>query len=77
MNTELLLGKARESIKKLERDKHFVVKDLFEGTEWNDLSRGDKISFGKIFKNEVVSGKYSDVEYVERRKNNSSEYKKI
>ncbi len=77
MNTELLLGKARESIKKLKKGKHFVIKDLFKGTEWNDLSRGDKTSFGRIFKNEVVSGKYSDVKYVRRRNNNSSEYTKI
>lgn len=44
MNIELLMGKARESINKVSIGDIFVVKDLFEGYEWNELPKGDKLS---------------------------------
>lgn len=76
MNTELLMWKARESIKKVKPGATFVVKDLFEGHEWNSLPKGDKLSFGRVFKNAVQSGKFAGVHYTGRRANNSAGYVK-
>ena len=74
MNIELLMGKARESINKVSIGDIFVVKDLFEGYEWNELPKGDKLSFGRAFKDAVQSGRVSGVRYVGKRTNNSAEY---
>ena len=74
MNTELWIGKARESITKMLIGTTFVVKDLFEGYEWNRLSRGDKLSFGRTFKNAVNSGSFAGIRFLGKRENNSSEY---
>ena len=74
MNTELWIGRARESIAKMSKGTVFVAKDLFEGYEWNRLSRGDKLSFGKTFKNSVTNGAFAEIMYLGKRDNNSAEY---
>ena len=74
MNTELWMGKARESINRMTPGTPFVVKDLFQGVEWNDLPRGDKLSFGKFFKNAVDSGQLAGVRFAGKRANNSASY---
>lgn len=76
MNVELFMGKARESITRLSSGQEFVVKDLFEGHEWNALPPGERRGFGIRFKNAVNSGMVADVEYIGRRQNNSSYYRK-
>ena len=60
----------------MELGTHFVVKDLFEGYEWNSLSRGDRLSFGRVFKNAVQSGCVAGVMYEGKRANNSAGYVK-
>lgn len=74
MNTELWIGRARESLGRMPRGTVFIAKDLFEGYEWNGLSRGDKLSFGKTFKNSVTNGSFAGVRYLGKRDNNSAEY---
>lgn len=37
MDTELLMGKAKESLDKLIPGTRFVVKDLFVGIDWDSL----------------------------------------
>ncbi len=76
MNVELFMGKARESIIRLSKGQEFVVKDLFEGHEWNSLSAEDRRGFGMRFKNAVKSGMFADIEFVGRKQNNSSYYRK-
>lgn len=39
-------------------NQRFELKDLFEGCEWDRLSKGERISFGKYFANEVREKKY-------------------
>lgn len=68
------IERAKECVKTLRVGTKFVVKDLFQGTEWNDLSTGEKLSFGKYFKNEVLIGKIPSVEYTGKLKNNSASY---
>lgn len=77
MNTELWMGRARESIQKLETGTPFALKDLFEGVEWRKLEKGDRLGFGKYFKNAVLSGTVSHVEYIGKLQNNSASYRKL
>ena len=55
----------------------FELKDLFEGCEWDRLSKGERISFGKYFANEVRENRILGVRALERGKNNHSRYTKI
>ena len=58
-------------------NQRFELKDLFEGCEWNQLSKGERISFGKYFANEVRENRILGVQSLERGKNNHSRYTKI
>lgn len=66
----------REKVDALEKGRTFLVKDLFVGIHWNDLSKGDKLSFGRFFKRKVELGKIPGVIINGRAKNNSVLYKK-
>lgn len=74
MDVNKWMEKSISTISKMEAGKKFVVKDLFEGIEWNDLSRGDKLYFGKHFKSQVIDDKVLRVKYIGKLGNNSSEY---
>lgn len=76
MAYENLLEKARESINNMRSDTQFRLKELFLGTEWNDLSKGDKLNFGKTFKKDIKDGKIRNVQYIGKADNNSALYKK-
>ena len=76
MNIEFWMGKARESIKQIQPGTKFVVKELFEGYEWNSLPKGDRLSFGRSFKNAVDNGQFAGVKHIGKRPNNSAEYLK-
>lgn len=70
-----LLRKAEKQINRLQVNDIFRLKDLFRGTEWNNLERGDKLGFGKYFKNAVENGMIPNVVYIGKADNNSSQYK--
>ena len=73
--SELFEG-ARKQISIIPDEQIFLAKDLFTGAEWNQLQRGEKLSFGKRFKNAVIDGKFPDVVYIGKAPNNSAQYKK-
>lgn len=52
----------------------FVLKDLFEGYFWNQLSKGDRLGFGKYFKNKVALQQIPYVRHIGKAKNNSAQY---
>jgi hypothetical protein len=54
----------------------FLLKDLFDGVEWNRLSSGDKRDFGRQFKYHVKRGLVPNVVFVGKAQNNSSIYRK-
>ena len=58
--SELFEG-ARKQISIIPDEQIFLAKDLFTGAEWNQLQKGEKLSFGKRFKNAVIDGKFPDV----------------
>lgn len=75
MKHEEYLDIAKQAIGKLPAETVFEVKELFKGTTWNALSRGDRISFGRYFANAVKERKVPNVEQLERGKDNHSRYK--
>lgn len=71
-----LLSKANEHITTIQSNEVFFVKDLFHGTAWNELERGEKLGFGRYFKKAVINGFVQNVEYIGKANNNSAQYKK-
>jgi len=71
----------KEAIKIIEikvvRNQKFELKGLFEECKWGNLTKGDRISFGKYFANEVREGRIKGIISIERLKNNHSQYQKI
>ena len=54
----------------------FVLKDLFEGVEWNTLTNGERRELGRQFKIKVNRGLVPDIKYYGKAQNNSSKYTK-
>lgn len=76
MDYNVLLSKANEHINTIHSNEVFFVKDLFHGTEWNELERGEKLGFGRYFKKAVMNGSVHNIEYIGKADNNSAQYKK-
>ena len=76
MDYNELLRKAKEYIGSIRSNEVFFVKDLFHGTEWNELERGEKLGFGRYFKKAVMNGSVQEVEYIGKADNNSAQYRK-
>ena len=75
MNFELWTKRAIESIKsKVKINQKFELKDLFKNCDWENLSKGERISFGKFFANEVRENHINGISGIERAKNNHSKY---
>lgn len=55
----------------------FKLKELFIGTEWEQLTKGERISFGRYFSMAVDEGKIPNVIKMEKAKNNHNKYQKI
>lgn len=78
MDFEMWTQKAIITIdKKVSSKQKFQLKGLFEECEWEQLKKGERISFGRYFANEVREGKVKGVISIERLKNNHSQYQKI
>lgn len=77
MDMDKWFEKAKEAIWKLPYGKRFEVRQLFKEVEWNTLTRGERINFGKYFKNEVIEGNIQEVRFIDRGKNNHSKYEKV
>lgn len=74
MDYEEWLDKAEEQTKVLKSGCTFVLRDLFKGTEWEGIARGDRLNFGKAFKNFVLDNRIKGVEYIGKAENNSAMY---
>lgn len=72
-----LLAEASESIADTPVGSTFFVKELFNGTRWNELAKGDKLDFGKFFKEAATDNRISGVEFIGKAGNNSARYRKI
>lgn len=76
MDYSELLERANTHISGIPNGQVFLAKDLFPGTEWNQLQKGEKLNFGKQFKNAVLYGKFPSVVYIGKAENNSAQYQK-
>ena len=76
MDYSELLERANTHISAIPDGQVFLAKDLFPGIEWNQLQKGEKLSFGKQFKNAVLDGKFPSVVYIGKAENNSAQYQK-
>ena len=76
MDYDALLQKAIGNLDSVPQNSVFCAKDLFQGTEWNELQKGERLSFGRCFKNAVMDGKVPGVAYMGKADNNSAQYKR-
>lgn len=75
MDFNIWMERAKAKIARLQNGSSFKVKQLFEGVEWEALRKGDRIQFGKYFKNEVELGRVRGVVFVGRGVDNSAQYR--
>lgn len=68
---------ARLAIADIPTGQLFESKDLFPAHRWDTLTRGEKIGFGIYFSNEYKSGHITNLEKIERGKNNHTRYRKL
>ena len=71
------INNAKTKIKEVSNGEVFLLKDLFCGTDWEILKKGERIGLGKFFKNAVLDGKVESVIYIGKADNNSAKYQKI
>ncbi len=74
MEYDKLLEIAKAKIEELPIGTNFLVKQLFNGTDWNSLPKGDKLGFGRYFKKSI--NLLENVEYCGKAENNSAMYEK-
>lgn len=77
MDNSLWLNRAISKTAALGSGTEFCLKDLFDGVEWNDLTVGTRLGFGRYFKNEVLEGHIPNVVYIGKAQNNSAKYRKV
>lgn len=77
MDNLILMNKAISKTGEISNNSEFKLKDLFDGVEWNSLPVGNRHSFGRCFKNEVLEGHIPNVLYVGKSQNNSAIYRKV
>lgn len=70
-------NQAKETIQKLPYGKSFELRQLFQEVKWNTLAKGERITFGKYFKNQIIEGKLPEVCFLDKAKNNHAKYKKL
>ena len=69
-------GTSNKQNGKIGANTEFLLKDLFDGVEWNSLSKGERLNFGRLFKDEVLEGRVPNVQYIGKAQNNSARYRK-
>lgn len=77
MDIKAWMNDAVIKINSLDDGAEFKLKDLFDGVKWEKLPAGDRKSFGKYFKNDVLEGCVANTVYIGKSPNGSSEYRKV
>ena len=78
MDVEQWMTKAEYCIKnKVKAGNTFEVRKLFEAVEWEELSKGERIQFGRDFSNAVKEGRFPNVERTQKAQNNHAQYTKM
>ncbi len=62
MDYEKMMAKATKTIEtKIAPNEKFEVKSLFPDYEWERLSKGDRVSFGRYFSTAVNDGRFPSI----------------
>lgn len=78
MDYNLWLNEAKQYINEnLQVDDIFTVSSLFNGNQWQKLTKGERISFGRYFSSLVKDGNLKNIKKIERKSNNHSQYIKV
>ena len=70
------MARALSKTGEMHENTEFLLKDLFDGVEWNNLTVGERLGFGRFFKDEVLEGHVPNIYYIGKAQNNSAKYKK-
>lgn len=72
---EIILGYAKAKIKKLKKGETFNIYDIFNGySEYDKLTKNDKLTIGKLIRNEIDTNNFNGVSTTGKKKNNRVEY---
>lgn len=71
---EQLLIQAQNGLQNMKFGQEFELRDLFKGTQWNAIKKGDRINLGKLFKKYVESS--LQIRYLGKTSSNHCIYKK-
>ena len=74
-NMDDLLKKAIDKANKVKSERLFIVKDLFEECEWDEIV-DDKLSLGRLFL-KYVEENPSKIEILKKTLNDQQVYKKL
>lgn len=78
MDYDTWLKEAKQYINtNIQYNEKFIIKNLFNGNQWETLSKGERISFGRYFSELVKTEKINGVKKIERKANNHSQYIKV
>ncbi len=77
MNFYEWMETAKTSMARLPPNTSFTLKDLFEGCQWNALSKGERLKFGKYFKNQVLMNELPNIQYADTPSGKSAQYRKV
>lgn len=76
VNTLSLLEQAKREVKNLNNDNSFLLKDLFLGVQWKELSKNTRIQLGRLFL-EYAKNNTNLLEILDKTNSNQQLYKKI
>ena len=76
MNYNAWIEQAKKKIEEIADGSVFVLKDLYQGVEWDGLKRGERNQLGKLFKAEVVKKNITNVIMIDSPKGKATTYKK-
>lgn len=76
MNNDEWMERAQATIASRTANNEFMLKDLYSENDWNALSKGDRIQFGKFFCNEVGDGRVPGVVRINGKGESPARYRK-
>lgn len=77
MGFDFMLEEIQQTVDEIPHGQIFYAKSLLKGAEWESLPKGDRLKFGKWFKQRVAQSLIVSVQYYGKAENNSALYKKL
>lgn len=77
MTFEELKNIALQEASRVDSGKVFILRDLFQGTVWSDIEKGDKLSLGRWFKKYTKGNCDCGWVFLEKRSDNAAQYQRL